>query len=440
MRLTQDQVTALAPDAASYKAGKGLASLSKWSALGGNEEALWGLAKGSGSKPYQTQIALGAMAFKCSCPSRKFPCKHALGLMFLTAENPAVLQESTPPLWVSEWLEDRAKREEKSASKKSEAKPKDEEAAKVRRAQRETNINQGVTSLCQYLEDLVRRGIASPQTSDSSAWEALAKRLIDAQAPGLAGQIRTLSDIPDSKPNWEQSMLHELGLLHLQLLSFIQRDTLTAELRHEVEQRAGLPIDKEEVLSTPGIEDCWFVASRRHTERDRLITSRTWLYGRETKQWALSLQFGPPQAPPKDRWPVGSSVETSLHFYPGAIRERALPANENASSRELEAPKTSESITEMLERAANAMAESPWTNRIPTLLKAYPTQVGGQRFLRDADGNALPLNVSNEVFERMVCSCGGRPSTIMAEWDHSMLNPMSMADENQWSSLTLQMI
>jgi len=72
--LTADQITALAPDAASLKAGRGLATPRKWQDLGADGGALWGLALGSGAEPYQTRLDLTDFASKCSCPSRKFPC------------------------------------------------------------------------------------------------------------------------------------------------------------------------------------------------------------------------------------------------------------------------------------------------------------------------------------------------------------------------------
>ena len=50
--LTPDQITAAAPDAASLKAGRGLATARKWESAGGDEEVLWGLAMGSGKEPY----------------------------------------------------------------------------------------------------------------------------------------------------------------------------------------------------------------------------------------------------------------------------------------------------------------------------------------------------------------------------------------------------
>lgn len=87
---TQEQILALAPDANSAKNGKALATSSKWSFLGCNDKAVWGECQGSGKKPYQTQIDLTQLAFKCSCPSRKFPCKHGIGmfLLFSLARSP----------------------------------------------------------------------------------------------------------------------------------------------------------------------------------------------------------------------------------------------------------------------------------------------------------------------------------------------------------------
>ncbi len=85
MDWSAETIEALAPDAASVTAARKLARPAPWSATGCDERALWGLCKGSGSTPYQTQVDLSEPAFKCSCPSRKFPCKHALALMLLRA-------------------------------------------------------------------------------------------------------------------------------------------------------------------------------------------------------------------------------------------------------------------------------------------------------------------------------------------------------------------
>src|SRR5919109_328264 len=104
MNFSPEQIIALAPDAPSAKAGRGLATLSKWPSRGCDERAVWGECQGSGKEPYRTQIDLAELAFRCTCPSRKFPCKHSLGLFLLFANQPAAFVKSVPPPWVVEWL------------------------------------------------------------------------------------------------------------------------------------------------------------------------------------------------------------------------------------------------------------------------------------------------------------------------------------------------
>ena len=61
---TAEQILELAPDSSAAKAGRDLASTSKWKNLGQSDQAIWGECQGSGSKPYQTQIDVNNIAFK----------------------------------------------------------------------------------------------------------------------------------------------------------------------------------------------------------------------------------------------------------------------------------------------------------------------------------------------------------------------------------------
>ena len=74
---------AAAPDSASQVAGRKLARPGPWSSIGGSDGLLWGECQGSGKTPYRVTVDTGTRRYQCSCPSRKFPCKHALALLFL---------------------------------------------------------------------------------------------------------------------------------------------------------------------------------------------------------------------------------------------------------------------------------------------------------------------------------------------------------------------
>ncbi|MFD1500863.1 SWIM zinc finger family protein, partial [Streptosporangium lutulentum] len=119
-RWNRDQVLALAPDASSQKAAQGVSSPGKWSGIGSAADSVWGECKGSGSKPYRACVDLSELAYRCSCPSRKFPCKHALGLLLLWSAD-GVPAAGAPADWVAEWLDQRRERAAKATGLAAEA-------------------------------------------------------------------------------------------------------------------------------------------------------------------------------------------------------------------------------------------------------------------------------------------------------------------------------
>jgi len=102
MHLSLEQVLALAPDANSAAAARQLGTPESWQNLGANGDAYWGECQGTAL--YQVRVARPDLVAKCTCPSRKVPCKHALGLLALAATAPDALTATEPPEWVMEWL------------------------------------------------------------------------------------------------------------------------------------------------------------------------------------------------------------------------------------------------------------------------------------------------------------------------------------------------
>ena len=100
--VSTDQVAKLAPDPAALAAGKKLANARVWRDTGHDERALWGECQGSAL--YQVRVDLTDLTAKCSCPSRKFPCKHALALMLMAVADASSITATTAPDWVEEWL------------------------------------------------------------------------------------------------------------------------------------------------------------------------------------------------------------------------------------------------------------------------------------------------------------------------------------------------
>jgi hypothetical protein len=315
---TPEQAAALAPDDASLKAGRGLAGPRKWTMLGRDDDYLWGLCQGSGKDPYQVEVDLNEPAFKCSCPSRKFPCKHGLGLVLMFCEQPAALKVGPRPAWVEEWAAKRAEKaakKEERTTKQAEAPP-DPEAQVKRREKREVKIADGLNYLQSWLEDLMRNGLATAQTGGYEFWEEPAKRMVDAQAPGLARRLRNLAGVTNSGEGWERRVLFALGRLHLLAEAYRIREQFPPEMVETINAFTGWTVNQEELTQKPGVRDQWLPVAQTVEEEDRLITRITWLIGAKGHMGQY-FQFIYAGKPVVDPFPLGRWFRAECVYFPG---------------------------------------------------------------------------------------------------------------------------
>ena len=415
---------ALAPDAASAKAGRGQASPAKWPESGASALAVWGSCQGSGAKPYQVCVELDGPAFRCSCPSRKFPCKHALGVLLLWAAG--TVAEAGQPAWVDTWLAERAARSERSEQRATTAK-RDPEAAAKRADRRADRVSSGVAELGEWLADRVHGGLRSLEQSGASALHTVAARMVDAQAPGLASGLRRAAVAAGRGQDWPSRLLEELALLHLLVVAWTRRDELPEPLADTVRTRLGLHSDTADVLAHgEQVVDTWLVTGLVDTENEGLLSRRVWLRGLGTGRCALVLSFAGPGRSLDGSLLPGSLVPASLAFYPGSLPLRAIVAERGDP---LVAPcPPGESVLAALAGYAEALAADPWLDRWPVLLADVVPAVHGDAIaLSDVAGDALPL--ADGVDPWALCAVSaGRPITVAAEWSVRGLRPLSCWD------------
>ena len=417
----------LAPDAASVAAGRKLATARSWPALGCDERAIWGLAQGSGKNPYQAAVDLAGPAYTCSCPSRKIPCKHVLGLLLLWAAGDVPPGEPLP--FAQEWLESRAERAEQAQQRTAEraVKEADPEARAKRQARREDRVSAGVEELDRWLRDLVRQGLAGAQSRPMRFWDDAAARLVDAQAPGLGVRVRALGSTAHSgSADWPARLLAQLGRLYLAVGAWPRNEALPPELRASLRDVLGWPLSSDEVRKHgEHLADAWNVLGVRVIEQDRLRVRRTWLRSERSGRPALILQFTPPGGSFEGDYVAGTVLEGALAFFPTAVALRALPV-EDLRRRAGDGGRLPEGggIRDALEAWSRALARDPWVERLPiTLQAATPARRDTAWWLRDADGLAAPL--ARGEHWRLVALAGGAPLRISAEWDGRALSPLT---------------
>src|SRR5262245_23150771 len=155
--LTEDTVLRVVPDDQVLSDARGLIRKGKFGSLGVSADGTWllGECKGSAKEPYKVSADLAmpdSPIGRCNCPSRKFPCKHGVGLMLLYVQDASKFKSREPDEALLAKREKAAARAEKAAT----APPKKVNTAALNKkvkAQRD-----GLDLLEKVLVDLVSSG------------------------------------------------------------------------------------------------------------------------------------------------------------------------------------------------------------------------------------------------------------------------------------------
>lgn len=444
MELTTEQVLALAPDAGVAASGKKLSGAKGWSELGQNQEAIWG--EFQGSARYQVRAAFSDLTVRCSCPSRKFPCKHGVGLLLLAATNPAVLPAAEPPEWVTSWLTRRAanaeQREAKAVAQQGDAITDTTPTAQETRPKqgsdrRRARVHAGLEALDLWLDDLIRNGLAQVATQPLNFWEDQAARLTDAQAPGLAGRLRRMAALPNGSPDWPTRLLAALGRVALLTHAFRRLDELDPLLREDVRGAIGWTLTQQEVISRgEKIADRWQILGQRVSSDDRLRTQRTWLFGTATGRYGMVLQFAHGSRSFENQYVLGTTTEATLAFWPSACPLRAIIAEQKDGATKIVDIAGHHSLGALLDAVAKATARQPWLDRFPAVLKGVRLipGVATSWLLRDEQGLTLPLHGDDHWHALAIA--GGEPCDLIAEWDSVALLPLAMMMAGNYYTLS----
>lgn len=426
MDITSESVLALAPDEPSAKAARGLLVPSKWPLLGFDENVVWGECKGSGAKPYQVEVELSGPAFKCTCPSRKFPCKHALALLLLRVQQESAFSQGGAPQWVQEWLAAREKRAARQEQlKEKAAQPPDPAATAKRETARLKRMSAGLDDLERWMCDLVRHGFGQLSGSDPRWADDMAARMVDAQVPGMALRLRDLGGLIVSRPDWPAVLLARFGQLQLLIDAFRRLDALPHEERLDVRSALGLVPDKEEVLiAGERVEDGWLVLGVSYDVEDKLWRRRVWLYGLSCKRPALLLDFSHREKRFDQTFVLGSRVRLTLAFYPGAAPLRAVAVNDPV--RDKTTPVPTVTLAEALDALADRVAAQPWQWPIPMMVSdGVPCRKDEEWHLQTPQGDCLPLHVDENDGWVLLALSGGSALSVWGEWDGDRFRPLS---------------
>jgi hypothetical protein len=436
MNLTREKIESLAPDQASLAAALKLVKPASWPVLAESSDAgvLWGECQGSGSTPYRVVVSPGDIGYKCTCPSRKFPCKHVLAVLWLRLDKPERFESGQPPTWVEEWSArrrpgtgqpsgkpkfdddgaqkaapslDAALIPESEPEKPADPKASARAAAQRERArvEREAAVLAGLDDLDRWILDQLAQGMATFAQRSQQAVRTLSKRLVDAKAGALAGRLDLLAGELFRQPEDQRAdvAIERLAALTLITSAYRHQDRLPAALREDVRRAVGWSVRREELLadaSAPRLVTSWIVAANlSEVQPDKLRRLETWMINAnptaEAHKAAVLIDFVPVSGGAFGfPFEPGESLKGEVVFYPSAAPLRGLLATRRAAGTPMAWPKAHVRLADALDEFVMRLGTLPWLDAWPLMAEsiAVRTTGAGRLVFCDTAGRVLPID------------------------------------------------
>lgn len=431
-RWTEKRVVGLAPDDSSMKAARRLLNPALWSETGSTEILVWGKCQGSGKTPYQVSVDLAGPAFRCSCPSRKFPCKHALALLLLWVKGDGAgvqgmgADVSEAAGFAQEWADERAGRTARSVARGAEPdKPPDPAAQAKRLADRLALMTAGLDDFGRWLCDLVRAGTAAARQQPYAWWDATAARLVDAQLPGLAEQVRAMGSEVHRRDDWADHLLAVSGRWWTATRAWKTRDALDRDAMADLRAYLGWAQPTAEVKAADSTTGSYLVLGGHRTDDGRLLQQRTWLRDETSGELLVVLDFSAGLTPMATAQLAGTVVSATVSRYPGTAPRRALFADDPVVTGTAAALPSPSSIDEAQAVRAERLAATPWSDRVPVVLgQVVITSTDGPS-VADPAGDRIDLVDDDTSLWPLLALTGGRPVDVFGELAGGRFRPLT---------------
>jgi hypothetical protein len=455
VRPTPEQVLLLAPDRAAAAAASTASDPAAWSAAGCDDQALWGQYIATSAEPYEVAVDLEGPAFRCSCPSRKVPCKHCLGLLLMHAHHRVAPAKRLP--FAQQWMQrrDRHPTSRDSPPVADVRSSGDDEVAteadaagtrtgarlgatdpqrEQRQLDRAERMRSGLHELDRWLADRVRGGLASPVLADPDTWDRLAARLVDSQCGGLANRVKRIATRVGQHARWHEDVLEEMAVLHALAQGALRTSTLPLDLADGVHAAAGLTVHKDDVLAGVPSTARWTVLGESRVREDKITVQRTWLASQGAPSrpgaapittWAMVLAFGAFGNEVTTEHHVGSEFDADVHWYPGAVPLRALVGRCHDQPRPSTSPPEAHTVADAVASAGWAVAVEPWLERFPVVVRACALPLGNGRWTLADHTGAMPIVPGFRRLAELVALGGGDSIVVMGELSADGVLPLT---------------
>jgi hypothetical protein len=230
-------------------------------------------------------------------------------------------------------------------------------------------------------------------------------------------------------------LLSRLSKIYLTSEAYRNIDALPEDWQNEIKTLVGFNQSKDELLSHDGVKDNWQMLARSYDQDDQITVERNWLYGVDSKKYALILQFFAKAQVPELSLMPGTSVNAELVFYKGVHPLRALMKNQISTGNFIE-PAGYDSFHDVFQYISSITAENPFVEKFPVWVKGISFRKSkGLCYLVDKNGDTVQCASAALRDMQITAITGGRPCDMFLLANEIEFEPASIWMNNKYTML-----
>jgi hypothetical protein len=223
--------------------------------------------------------------------------------------------------------------------------------------------------------------------------------------------------------------------IYLVISGFKNIEGINAPLQQDIRAWIGFTQSQEELKEKTGVRDKWMILSKQTTDEDSITVERNWLYGTQSLQYALVLQFIIRGQGSQFALTPGAFIDAELVFYPSAAPLRAIIKHQVNSS-------VTNNIRSFAHWKEVAETETMLGSRLPfrterpfIVSRLKPVQHNEAWWLQDAEMNIMRMKNSHKKIWKILSLSGGQPLNMAVIGKEEQFEPVGIWEGGEYKML-----
>ena len=297
-------------------------------------------------------------------------------------------------------------------------------------------MQKGAHDLSNWLNDLVKTGIAHLSSYEETYWESISKKMVDSKLSGVSTRILRIKNLVQEADSWEESVLKEISNLNLlaKALNKLEQYSKTEQLTFL--NLAGFNITKKHLEKAILKKDQWQILAVEQWQEDKIKLRQTWIQGKESKFMGMLLEYAWGNQEFMTLWEAGKIFYGELKIYPSSFPLRAMVSAYQHREGGIESYAAYPNLEVFFQAYAKAISLNPLLPKFPVCLKNVKVVSKNEKVLLiDAEEKSLECTCEEKVKWSLLALSTGNAIRLFGIWNGIHLIPKSVLLEDRFISL-----